>query len=98
VYSGRKELLTIAARGVETPNALAHFIVNHIIQPTPEGAVGKEYLLLIIPTGEVRNGRPIAAVSPFHYEDVYRKTPAGWRFKTRKTVSREERPAAQASQ
>ncbi len=45
VWSGRKELLTIAAKQVETPNALGHFIMNHMIEPTAGGATGKEVLV-----------------------------------------------------
>jgi hypothetical protein len=97
VYKGRKELLTIAARGIETPNALAHFLMNHRIQPTADGAVGQQYLFLSIPLNETKNNRPMFAVSPFRYEDVYQKTPAGWRFKSRRVHSHAERPAASAS-
>jgi hypothetical protein len=60
---------------------ISHLIVNHIIAPTPTGAVGKSYLLAIgvgkDPTRIERQGG---------YEDVYVKTPAGWRFKTRTHV------------
>ena len=42
VWKGRAEMLTIAKKEVETPNALGHFSMNHMIEPTAEGAVGKQ--------------------------------------------------------
>ena len=87
VWVGRKELLTIAAKTEETPNALGHFIMNHVIEPTAEGAIGKQYLLTLSPS-EDKNGRVTSTVTPYHYEDVYVKTPAGWRFKSRTVVER----------
>ena len=96
VWAGRKELLTIANKAVETPNALGHFIMNHWIEPTPEGAVGKQYLFTISPLVDEKSGRRTFTVTPYQYQDVYRKTPAGWRFKSRTVVERAE-PAAQRS-
>jgi hypothetical protein len=89
VWRGRAELLTIAAKAQETPNALGHFIMNHVIEPTAEGAIGKEYLITISSFGEEQNGRTASTVTPYHYEDVYVKTPAGWRFKSRTVVDRD---------
>jgi hypothetical protein len=88
VWRGRNELLTIANKSQETPNALGHFIMNHVIEPTPEGATGKEYLITISSFGEETNGRTASTVTPYHYEDVYVKTAAGWRFKSRTVVER----------
>ena len=45
VWKGRAEILTIAKKEAETPNALGHFIMNHMIEPTSEGAVGKQVLV-----------------------------------------------------
>jgi hypothetical protein len=57
---------------------ISHISVNHVITPSPEGATGKSYLLAIgvgaNPTTIERQGG---------YEDVYVKTAAGWRFKSR---------------
>src|SRR4029453_4259402 len=88
-WVGRKELLTIANKPIETPTPLGHFIMNHWIDPPAEGAVGKQYLFTISPLEE-KNGRRTFAITPYHYEDVYRKTPAGWRFKSRTVVERAE--------
>ena len=67
-----------------------HFIVNHVIEPTSEGAVGKEYLLqLRIGEGE----RPNDIFGGGHYEDIYVRTPDGWRFKRRQFTPSEGGPA-----
>ena len=77
---GREALAALARRNTRGPQSAFHFIVNHVIEPTSEGAVGKEYLVqLRIGEGE----RPNDIFGGGHYEDVYVKTPEGWRFKTR---------------
>jgi hypothetical protein len=57
---------------------LTHIIVNTVITPTPAGAAGKSFLVMLgvqhDPTRIVRLGG---------YQDTYVKTPRGWRFKTR---------------
>jgi hypothetical protein len=88
VWRGRKELLTIADKGEETPDALGHFAMNHTIEATPQGAAGKQYLLTISPLGEPTNSRQAWSVTPYRYDDIYVKTPAGWRFKSRTVVER----------
>jgi hypothetical protein len=90
VWAGRKELLTIAKKEVETPNALGHFIMNHMIEPTADGAIGKQYLFTVSPFVDEKSGRRTFTVTPYHYEDVYRKTAAGWRFKSRRVVEKAE--------
>ena len=57
---------------------ISHISVNHVITPSAEGAVGKSYLLAIGVGGE-----PTTIEKQGGYEDVYVKTPAGWRFKSR---------------
>ena len=67
-----------------------HFITNHVIEPTPGGAKGKEYAV-IIDIGE--NGKPGGIALGGRYDDEYVKTPQGWRFKNRTfTPSRAEVP------
>jgi hypothetical protein len=71
-----------------------HFITNHVIEPTPGGAKGKEYAV-IIDIGE--NGKPGGIALGGRYDDEYVRTPQGWRFKTRTfTPSRAEVPPAPA--
>ena len=91
VWRGRKEILTIADKAEETPNALGHFGMNLVIEPTPEGAIGKQYLLTISPLGDASEGRQAWSVTPYHYEDVYVKTGAGWRFKSRTVIDQPAR-------
>ena len=60
---------------------ISHLVVNHVITPTEEGATGKSYLLAIGVGGD-----PTRIERQGGYEDVYVKTPDGWRFKTRTHV------------
>jgi hypothetical protein len=49
-----------------------------VITPSPEGATGKSYLLAIGVGGD-----PTVIERQGGYEDVYVRTPAGWRIKSR---------------
>jgi hypothetical protein len=82
---GREELARAAGGGsLGCKNvgwkAWSHLMINHVITPTPEGATGRVYLVVIGEKG------------PNHiqrfggYEDVYVKTPKGWRIKSRTHV------------
>jgi len=55
-----------------------HIYVNHIITPTPEGATGTVDMMMI-----GLNGDPNKIAHDGYYEDLYVKTPQGWRFKRR---------------
>jgi peptidoglycan hydrolase-like protein with peptidoglycan-binding domain len=55
-----------------------HVYVNLVITPTAEGATGSVDLL-VAGKGGNRNYMEIQG----HYEDVYARTPAGWRFASR---------------
>jgi hypothetical protein len=57
---------------------ISHISVNHVITPAPGGATGKSYLLAI-----GVGGNPTTIERQGGYEDVYVKTAAGWRFKSR---------------
>jgi hypothetical protein len=60
---------------------LNHVMANHVITPTPEGATGRVYLV------ELWGGtEPSHVLRAGGYEDVYVKTPDGWRFKQRTHV------------
>jgi len=105
-YAKGREQLSALARGPRLgPNNTVHYIMNHVIEPTPDGAIGKAYLIElnwdIAPAqgagGAARgagtgptNGWDIVgrkagelARTGGHYEDIYIKTPVGWRFKKR---------------
>jgi hypothetical protein len=87
---GRDALAALARRNTRGPQSAFHFIVNHVIEPTAEGAVGKEYLLqLRMGDGE----RPNDVFGGGHYDDIYVKTPEGWRFKRRQFVPSEGGPS-----
>jgi len=76
------------------PNYARHFQANAIIEPTPGGgATGKQYIANIY-FGE--DGKPTVVGTGGHYEDVYVKTPNGWRFKSRKYIGSKPGPAAAA--
>ncbi len=82
-YQGRDKLAEAALGGAKdcagVPwNGIRHLMANHLIEPSPEGAAGKVYLVAIGLDGE-----PGKVEAQGHYEDVYVKTPLGWRFKSR---------------
>jgi hypothetical protein len=86
---GREALAALARRNTRGPQSAFHFIVNHVIEPSPEGAVGKEFLLqLRIGEGE----RPNGVFGGGQYNDVYVKTAEGWRFKRRQFIPSEGSP------
>jgi hypothetical protein len=73
------------------------FIVNHVIEPTPEGAIGRAYVVEVdLPSEGEKLGGELTATGG-RYEDVYEKTAMGWRFKSRQFVpSKMEVPGASA--
>jgi hypothetical protein len=83
---GREELATLVgggSKGCKTKliwTDWSHIMVNHVITPTPEGATGKVYLLQVGVKG------PGTLERHGGYEDVYVKTPKGWRIKSRANV------------
>src|SRR3989442_6443405 len=42
---GRDELAALARGTKLGPNNTVHYIMNHVIEPTADGAIGKEYLI-----------------------------------------------------
>jgi uncharacterized protein (TIGR02246 family) len=91
--SGREELAALGRVFHRGPQATFHFIMNHVIEPSPAGVTGKEYLLQLR-IGE--NGRPNDIFGGGRYEDAYVKTPHGWRFKRRQFIPAE--PAVSSAQ
>jgi hypothetical protein len=51
-----------------------------LIEPTPDGAIGKQYVV-VIDIG--KDGKASSIFLGGQYQDVYAKTPNGWRFKSR---------------
>jgi hypothetical protein len=69
---------------------ISHISVNHVITPSADGASGKSYLLAIGVGGD-----PTTIERQGGYEDVYVKTAAGWRFKSRVHVFPDLRESVQ---
>ena len=57
--------------------SVSHLILSLVITPTPEGATGNSYMI------ELGGRDPNRITRMGNYEDVYVKTPDGWRFKSR---------------
>jgi hypothetical protein len=70
---------------------IRHLYPNHVITATPTGAVGVVDMLMIGIGGD-----PNKIQYDGYYDDVYVKTPMGWRFKSREhhAVLIEGRPVA----
>lgn len=86
---GKEALAALARRNTRGPQSAFHFIVNHVIEPTADGASGKEYLL------QLRMGegdRPNDIFGGGQYNDIYVRTPDGWRFKRRQFIPSEGSP------
>jgi hypothetical protein len=62
---------------VRGPENQIHLNLGLVLEPTPEGAKGKSYLLMI------HDGTHNPPQYAGWYEDEFVKTPGGWRFKTR---------------
>ena len=77
---GRENLAALANTQPRGAHYVRHFITNHVIEPAPGGAVGKQYAV-IIDIGE--NGNPSGIALGGRYDDEYVRTPQGWKFKSR---------------
>ena len=78
---GHEQLVRLGQIQPRGPDFVRHYLTNHVIEPAPGGARGKEYLS-VIDNGE--NSKPSSLFLGGHYEDTYVKTPEGWRIKTRR--------------
>jgi ketosteroid isomerase-like protein len=85
-FAGRDALLKMASghRPGQGPAYVRNFAANVRVEPMPDGnAKGKVYAV-VIAIGE--NDQPSSVFTGGHFEDVYAKTQAGWRFKRRQFV------------
>ncbi len=84
-WQGRDELAKAAGgngRGCPFPKLpLTHVLVNLVIEPTADGAVGKSYLLYPGKHGQFVDDKHSGYDGG--YQDTYVKTSKGWRFKER---------------
>jgi hypothetical protein len=79
-YQGRENLAALA-RGTQLgPLHVSHLATNVIVTPTPGGAMGRVYVAIFDQGGP---GKPPGAGHGGFYDDVYVKTPQGWRFQKR---------------
>jgi hypothetical protein len=60
-----------------------HIVTNVIVEPTADGAIGSQYIQVLTVGGK---GKAPMIDHGGRYEDVYVKTAAGWRIKSRKYV------------
>ena len=78
--TGRENLANLARREPHGPDYVRHFLTNVVIEPSPEGAIGRQYLAVI----DVGDGvKPTSFFLGGKYDDVYVKTPQGWKYKSR---------------
>jgi hypothetical protein len=77
---GFAPLASIARAQPHGPKYARHFLTNVTIAPSPEGATGEQYLVVIDPPD---GGKPGGLFLGGHYEDIYVKTTQGWRYKSR---------------
>jgi SnoaL-like domain len=92
--TGHDQLVRLGQIQPRGPDFVRHYLTNHVIEPMPGGAKGKEYLA-VIDNGE--NGKVSSLFLGGHYEDTYVKTPEGWRIKTRRLFPPRSGPQAQAA-
>ncbi|PWT85477.1 MAG: hypothetical protein C5B57_02870 [Blastocatellia bacterium] len=79
-WSGREKIAEIPRWNPHGPRYVRHYAMNHLIEPTIDGAIGKQYVV-VIDIG--KDGKPSSIFLGGHYEDVYVRTQNGWRFKSR---------------
>jgi hypothetical protein len=77
---GYDALAALAREQPRGPKYVRHYLTNHVIEPSPDGATGKAYLA-VLDIGE--GGKPGTLFLGGHYEDTYVRTADGWRIKTR---------------
>jgi len=84
-WQGRERLAEASGGGANgcrnvpwIEEGVRHIYVNHVITPASDGAAGTVDMLMI-----GLGGDPNRIEYDGYYEDVYAKTPQGWRFKSR---------------
>lgn len=105
---GRDELAVVARGGNRGPLNTSLYTMNHVIEPAPEGAIGRQYIIQLnfdqnvpqVPPGTSQwslIGQKRGEVSNLggHFQDVYVKTAQGWRFKRRELITSRSGPQPQ---
>ena len=81
--TGAEALAGVGYRNSRGPQSVFHFLMSHAIEPTADGARGKELLVQYV-IGD--NGEPSRVFGGGHYDDIYERTKDGWRFKQRQFI------------
>jgi len=81
--TGPEALAAVGYRSSRGPQSVFHYLMSHAIEPTADGARGKELLVQFV-IGD--NGEPSRVFGGGHYDDVYERTKDGWRFKQRQFI------------
>jgi hypothetical protein len=76
-YQGRENLAALARGPGLGPLNVRHAATNLVVTPTAGGAAGRVYVGIFDPG---KPGMPPGAGHGGYYDDVYVKTPDGWRF------------------
>src|SRR5262245_45737804 len=77
---GRDQVAAFARGGRKDSR---NFLTNVLVEPAPGGATGKQYEVVI---KFVKGDEPVTLGATGRWEDVYVKTPDGWRFKKRELI------------
>ena len=95
--AGHDQLVALG-RG-RTPMYPRRFIVNHVVEPSSEGATGRVYVVEVdLPSEGEKLGGQLTSTGG-RYEDLYEKTSTGWKFKRRAFIpSKMAVPGAAARQ
>lgn len=82
---GRDKLAALAREGGGRLklHGYQHIVTNVIVEPSAEGAVGSQYIQVLVVGGP---NKPPTIDHGGRYEDVYVRTAEGWRIKTRTYV------------
>ncbi len=87
--TGHDALAAVARRFQRGPQAVFHFLMDQVVEPSADAVTGKEYLAQFIIGDE---GQPSRVFGGGHYDDTYEKTPQGWRFKRRQFIASQNGP------
>jgi hypothetical protein len=92
--TGHDQLAALGREQPQGPDYARHYLTNHVIEPFAGQAIGKQYLVVIdLPEPAARaKGVPGSVFLGGHYEDVYQRTPDGWRIRTRRLFRSDSGP------
>jgi hypothetical protein len=80
-YQGRDNLAALARGGLRGPLYVSHYATNVVVEPAADGSATGHTYVAIFKLGT--DGKPTVIEHGGRYDDVYQRTPQGWRFKRR---------------